>query len=620
MLVSFENVTFSYTGDVILDGVDFTVHENERVGFVGPNGAGKTTLLKLALGELHPEHGAVTVKAGARIGYLEQTGGFESQATVYKAMEEVFEEDKRLLARLSEVQREMTAADEHALKILSAKHDCLLKKIAARDSYHFDVKIKTVLNGMGFLNFYDRTVSTMSGGEKTRLKLCRLLLEEPDLLILDEPTNHLDISTLFWLEEYLTAYRGALLVVSHDRYFLDKITTRTLELERKKIYSYKGNYSTYKALKAERVLREEREYQKQCEEIEKLETYVAKNIVRATTAKSAQSRVKQLERMEVLSAPPPPPAPPRFSFTFTTTPYECVLSVENFSLEIGGKTLIDRASFALMRGDKCALLGENGTGKSTLMRFFLSNDNRVKVGRNASIAYYDQENADLDPQARVIDAFWEKHVLMAQTDVRKALAQAGLYEDDMFKKVMELSGGQRARLELSLLQSKHANTLFLDEPTNHLDLGARESLEEALKAYEGTLLFVSHDRRFIEAVATRIAVLENRELKFFDGGYDEYLKSKNAPAAPAAEKKQVATKSTDGYRTKEERAKEAQTRNRIKELEAKIPLLEAQADELNGELIAKASDYRAAQEIMQKIEAVNAEIERLYEEYEGLIG
>ena len=620
MLVNFEKVVFSYTGDVILDGVDFTIHENERVGFVGPNGAGKTTLLKLALGQLHAESGTVTVKTGARIGYLEQTGGFESEATVYEAMEEVFEEDKRLIERLNDVQRDMTAADEHTLKVLSAKHDSLLKKIAARDSYHFDVKIKTVLNGMGFLNFYNQQVNTMSGGEKTRLKLCRLLLEEPDLLILDEPTNHLDIATLFWLEEYLTAYKGALFIVSHDRYFLDKLTSRTLELERKKIYSYKGNYSTYKVLKAERVLREEREYQRQREEIEKLETYVAKNIVRATTAKSAQSRVKQLDRMELLSAPPPPPAPPRFSFTFTTTPYECVLSVENFSLEIGGKTLINEASFALMRGEKCALLGENGTGKSTLMRYFLSNDNRVKVGRNVSIAYYDQENADLDPQARVIDAFWEKYVLMAQTDVRKALAQAGLYEDDVFKKVKELSGGQRARLELSLLQSKHANTLFLDEPTNHLDLGARESLEEALKAYEGTLLFVSHDRRFIEAVATRIAVLENKELKFFDGGYDDYLKSKNAPSAPAAEKKQTAPKSAEGYRTKEERAKEAQTRNRMKELENKIPLLEAQAEELNGELIAKASDYRAAQEIMQKIEAVNAEIEKLYEEYESLIG
>lgn len=620
MLINFENVTFSYTGTTILENVAFSIHENERIGFIGQNGAGKTTLLKLILGDLHADSGEITVKSGVKIGYLEQTGGFESNASVYEAMEEVFEEDRALISRLAQVQNEMTSADEKTLTVLSARHESLLKRITARDSYHYDVRIKTVLNGMGFQNVYAQQVSTMSGGEKTRLKLCRLLLEEPDLLILDEPTNHLDIATLFWLEDYLSAYKGALLIVSHDRYFLDRLTARTLELEGKKICSYKGNYSVYKTLKAEKVLREEREYEKQVEEIEKLETYVAKNIVRATTAKSAQSRVKQLERMEVLSRPLPPPAPPRFSFTFEEPPYERVLSADSFTLSAGGKTLLEETSFALMRGEKCALLGENGTGKSTLMRFFLSDDNRVKIGRNVSIAYYDQENADLDPEARVIDAFWEKHVLMPQTDVRKALAQAGLTGDDVFKKVKELSGGQRARLELSLLQSKHANTLFLDEPTNHLDLGAREALEDALKAFEGTLLFVSHDRRFIEAVATRIAVLENKQLHFFNGGYDEYLKAKDAPAPAQAESKQPTPKTTEGYRTKEERAREAQTRNRIKEIETKIPLLEAEAEELNAELIARAADYRAAQEISDKIQNLQAQIEALYEEYESLIG
>ena len=618
MLIEFENMTFSYAGDVVLDCVSFTLHENERVGFVGANGAGKTTLLRLIVGQLRADAGNVTVKSNAKIGYLEQTGGFESTLTVYEAMEEVFAEDKELLSRLEAVQKEMEHADETALKILSAKQESLLKRIAARDSYRYDVRIKTVLNGMGFQKTYRQTVATMSGGEKTRLKLCRLLLEQPDLLILDEPTNHLDIATLFWLEEYLSSYRGALLVVSPDRYFLDKLTTRTLELECKKIHSYKGNYTAYKSLKAERVLHDRREYEKQQEEIKKLETYVAKNIVRATTAKSAQSRVKQLDRMEKLAPPPPPPAPPRFSFTYETPPYERVLACDGFSLEIGGKTLINNASFSLLRGDRCALIGENGTGKSTLMRFFLSDDPRVKIGRNVTVAYYDQENADLDPEARVIDAFWEKHVLLQQTDVRKALAQAGLYEDDVFKKAGELSGGQRARLELSLLQAKHANTLFLDEPTNHLDLGAREALEDALKAFDGTLLFVSHDRRFIEAIATRIVLLEQNGLTFFNGTYTEYLKSKTAAPPPA--KTPSAPKATEGYRTKEERAKEAQTRNRIKELENAIPLLETEAERLNAEWIARAADYRAAQELSAKIEELNEQIEKLYEEYESLIG
>lgn len=618
MLVNFENVTFSYSGDVILDDVAFSIHENERIGFIGPNGAGKTTLIKLALGLLHPDAGTVTVKSSAKIGYLEQTGGFESERTVYEAMEEIFEEDRELIARLAAVQKEMAHADESELRVLSAKSESLLKRISARDSYHYDVRIKTVLNGMGFQNVYGQVVSTMSGGEKTRLKLCKLLLEEPDLLILDEPTNHLDVNTLFWLEDYLSSYKGALFTVSHDRYFLDKLTTRTLELENKKISSYKGNYTAYKSLKAERVLHEEREYAKQCEEIKKLETYVAKNIVRATTAKSAQSRVKQLERMEKLAPPPPPPPPPHFSFSYEQTPYERVLACENFSLEIGGKTLIEQASFTLMRGDRCALIGENGTGKSTLMRFFLSDDRLVKIGRNVNIAYYDQENADLDPEARVIDAFWEKHLLMPQTDVRKALAQTGLFEDDVFKKVKELSGGQRARLELSLLQAKHGNALFLDEPTNHLDLNAREALEEALKAYDGTILFVSHDRRFLEAVATRVAVVENRTLTFFEGGYAEYLKTK-IPPAPSVPKAPPTQKSAEGYRTKEERAREAQLRNRIKELENAIPLLESEAQALNEELITRAADYRAAREISNRLEALNQKIETLYEEYESLI-
>lgn len=618
MLVNFENVTFSYSGDVILDDVAFTIHENERIGFIGPNGAGKTTLIKLALGLLHPDAGTVTVKSSAKIGYLEQTGGFESERTVYEAMEEILEEDRALIARLAAVQKEMAHADESELRVLSAKSESLLKRISARDSYHYDVRIKTVLNGMGFQNVYGQIVSTMSGGEKTRLKLCKLLLEEPDLLILDEPTNHLDVNTLFWLEDYLSSYKGALFTVSHDRYFLDKLTTRTLELENKKISSYKGNYTAYKSLKAERVLHEEREYAKQCEEIKKLETYVAKNIVRATTAKSAQSRVKQLERMEKLAPPPPPPPPPHFAFSYEQTPYERVLACDDFSLEIGGKTLIEQASFTLMRGDRCALIGENGTGKSTLMRFFLSDDRRVKIGRNVNIAYYDQENADLDPEARVIDAFWEKHLLMPQTDVRKALAQAGLFEDDVFKKVKELSGGQRARLELSLLQAKHGNALFLDEPTNHLDLNAREALEEALKAYDGTILFVSHDRRFLEAVATRIAVVENRTLTFFEGGYAEYLKTK-IPPATSVPKAPPTQKSAEGYRTKEERAREAQLRNRIKELENAILLLESEAQTLNEELIARAADYRAAREISDRLEALNQKIETLYEEYESLI-
>ncbi|MDE5896288.1 MAG: ATP-binding cassette domain-containing protein, partial [Clostridia bacterium] len=480
------------------------VQENDRIGFIGGNGEGKTTILKLLLGALTPDEGEVFRKNGARIGYLEQSGGFEGDCTVYEAMREVFREDEELIAALRETERKMAAADETELRVLSARCENLNKRIAARDSYNFEVRIRTVLGGMGFLNDCEQRVNTMSGGEKTRLKLCRLLLEEPDLLILDEPTNHLDFKTLFWLEDYLSSYRGALLVVSHDRYFLDRLTSRTLELERGTVYSYRGNYTKYKVLKQERLLSETREYEKQREEIARLQDYVARNIVRATTAKSAQSRVKQLDKMDVLEKPLPPPQPPRFSFTYEERPYERVLQAERFDLAAGGKTLLKGAEFTLMRGEKCALLGDNGTGKSTLLKYFLSNNPAVRFGRFVKIAYYDQENADLDPEERVLEAFWGKHALLSQTDARKLLAQAGLDAEDVEKKVKELSGGLKAKLELALLEARRGNVLMLDEPTNHLDLPARESLEDALKAFDGTILFVSHDRRFVEAIANRI--------------------------------------------------------------------------------------------------------------------
>ncbi|MGN0823028.1 MAG: ABC-F family ATP-binding cassette domain-containing protein, partial [Candidatus Gallimonas sp.] len=332
MLVELKNIVFSYTGVPVLSDVSLRLHENERVGLIGGNGEGKTTLIGVVTGRLAADSGERFVKSGIGIGLLEQTGGLESSSTVYAEMERVFERDRALIEKLREVERSMSTADETELRVLAAKAESLHRQIEARDSYHFDVRIKTVLNGMGFGGQYDQTVSTMSGGEKTRLKLCRLLLEAPDLLILDEPTNHLDVKTLFWLEDYLNAYKGCLLVVSHDRYFLDRLTSRTIELERGKLWSYKGNYSKYKQLKAERLAVEQKEYEKQREEIAKLQDYVDRNLVRATTAKSAQSRVKQLEKIQPLDKPLPPPPPPGFSFPYAERPGERVLFCDSFTL------------------------------------------------------------------------------------------------------------------------------------------------------------------------------------------------------------------------------------------------------------------------------------------------
>ncbi len=622
MLVSLENITFGYNDVPIVTDVSFSLHENERVGFIGGNGEGKTTLIKLILGQLTADTGVIFIKNGAKIGYLEQTDGLESNATVYEEMLSVFEKDKRLISRLEETQIAMKDASEAELRILYARAESINKQIAARDSYQAEVRVKTVLNGMGFASVYNQKISTMSGGEKTRLKLCRLLLEAPDLLILDEPTNHLDINTLFWLEDYLATYKGSLFVVSHDRFFLDKLTTRTLELERGRVYSYKGNYSKYKILKAERLALLEKEYEKQQEEIAHLQDYVDRNLVRATTAKSAQSRVKQLERIERIEKPLPPTPPPTFRFTFTERPYERVLSAENFSLVVENKTLIEGGNFLLTRGEKCALTGDNGTGKSTLLKFFLSRDNCVQTGKMVKIAYYDQENADLNPEERVLDCFWGKYSLLSQTEARKLLALSGLFTEDMDKKVKNLSGGERAKLELALLQAKHGNVLFLDEPTNHLDLAAREALERALTSFDGTILFVSHDRYFIQAIATSVALIENKTLHRFHGGYEDFLSEHKKRLQEIAQQTPPTNdkpKQTNNYRSKDDRAQEAKKKARIRQIENTLERLEEKEAFLNEQLAQNAADYEKVRTFCLQLDEIHAQSEELYAEYETLI-
>ncbi len=610
MLVSLDNVTFSYTGESVLKNVTLTVNERDRIGCVGGNGEGKSTLLNLILGRLEPEQGSITRKNGIRIGYLEQSGGFERIGAVSEAAEEVFIRDKELLKELDLVRARMAVEN---LNELARKCDALEKEIASRDSYHYPVRIATVLNGMGFGGKEKQTVSSLSGGEKTKLRLCRLLLEEPELLILDEPTNHLDVATLFWLEDYLKDYRGTLLVVSHDRYFLDRLTEKTWEIERGAVTPFKGNYSKYKVLKAERVKEQMREYEKQCETIARLQDYVDRNLVRATTAKSAQSRVKQLDKIERTEKPLPPPAPPRFSFSYETAPYEKVISSEPFDLSAGGKTLLKDVNFTLMRGEKCALTGANGTGKSTLLKFLLSGDRRVKFAKFVKIGYYDQENAGLDAGGTVLDTLRFRFPLFPLTEAYKLLAQSGIDADDAGKSVKELSGGLKAKLALAILQAEKANVLVLDEPTNHLDLPSREALEEALASFDGTLLFVSHDRRFIESVATRILTIENGTLTRFEGNYAEYLASRKEVPKKPTEKEPP--KQDASFRSKEERAREAKRRTRIREIELRLEAIEAEEAELNNQLVTFASDYEKVREITKRLEEIHLESDALYDEY-----
>lgn len=630
MLITLENVRFGYDDKIILENVNFTVSERERIGFIGANGEGKTTLIKLMAGALSPDEGRILKKSNLKIGWLEQNGGLESEKTVYDEMKSVFRPVFRAMDEQREIEREMSDTEYggERYRQLSSRYEQLARTIDAQDGYNTEVRIKTVLNGMGFAQMYGQTVSTMSGGEKTRLKLCRLLLEQPEILFLDEPTNHLDVNTLFWLEDYLKDYRGAIFTVSHDRYFLDAIVTKTFELENRRVSVFRGNYSKYKQLKAEKYEHDLKEYEKQQEEIASLKDYVARNIVRATTAKSAQSRVKKLENMEMLEKPLPPPLPPKFFFETKERSEELSLSVNGLSLAAGKKHLFDGAQFTVRRGEKIAVVGENGTGKSTLIRTLVHGHNAaVRWGRFVKIGYYDQENADLDPEETVLGALWHKHTYLSQTQARSLLAQAKLSAEDIDKKVKELSGGERAKLALVLLEAEKANFLVLDEPTNHLDLQARESLESALKNFDGTLLFVSHDRYFIQNLADKIVEIDDKKLTVYAEKYDEYTAAKKAARERAeqtakAEKEEArAAAAVPSYRSKAERAQEAKRKQLAKQTEDKISALEAEAAALTEEIARPevAADYKLLSEKCARLDALHAELDKLYEEYEKLI-
>lgn len=632
MLISADNLIFGFNGGSLLENICFTVNEGDRIGLIGGNGEGKTTLIRLILGELEAESGVSFRKNSIRIGYLAQNGGYDSTNTVFEEMRSIFTEDIRAIAALRDVEKQIAQTQENTTeyRALAQKYEALNKLISARDSYHYEVKIRSVLNGMGFEDVYEQPIHTMSGGEKTRLKLCRLLLEEPELLILDEPTNHLDMKTLFWLEEYLSTFKGAIFTVSHDRYFLDKLVGYIYELENKKLSVFKGNYTKYKVLKAEKTARLIKEYEKQQEERAHMQEYVDKNLVRASTTKMAQSRRLALQKMELVEKPVLPPTPPRFVFTYTDKPYERVLEVSALRLVAGDKVLLENADFTITRGEKCAVIGDNGTGKSTLIKEIVRGENpAVKTGRFVKIACYDQENANLDPEESVLGELWGRHITWEQTKIRSILAQAGLFAEDMDKKVRMLSGGERAKLALAVFECENGNFLVLDEPTNHLDLAARESLESALKQFDGTILFVSHDRYFIRTLAGKILELENNAVTEFTGNYDDFNAYKAAAKAKAKTNDRVpapsVSKNSDAksgyYRSKEERADDARKRVRIKKIEEEISKLEREDEEINLSLSdpSVTGNFSLLTEKCNRLEQIKKQLDDLYAEYETLI-
>ncbi len=635
MLISCTGINKFYQDSHVLRSVALTVENQDRIGLVGDNGCGKSTFLRILTGRELPdpfEHDEpqIAAAAGLRIGYLAQNAGLDGSKTVREEMTDAF-------APLLAAQETMRALEQKMETGLTAEESDEYARLSAffeiNDGYTTDVRIRTVLYGMGFDEAaLDRTVSGFSGGEKTRLALCKLLLESPDLLILDEPTNHLDFRTVGWLEDYLKSWRGALLIVSHDRFFLDRLCTSICELEHGTLTRYRGNYTAFVRLREEARARRQKEYEAQQREIAKLEDYVARNKVRASTAKSAKSREKQLEKMERIDRPYSAAKTARLQFTYVTVPPIDLLEVRNIDLTVGSgssrKTLAENLSFTVRRGEKVGIIGENGAGKSTLLkvlRNILPHRGLVRWAAGTRLGCFEQESESLNPYATVFDELHGRYPLLSDFEVRSLLGQVRLTGENVFKETGVISGGERAKLCFAILMMEHGNVLLLDEPTNHLDLSTKEILEQALEEFDGTILFVSHDRYLLDRIAGRLLVMENGTLEQFPGRFSAYQeqvrrKTEEDMQSAAAEKQRKAEEKAaeharQSFRSKEQRSLAAKRRAEQKRMEQEMDALQAEEAQLQAQLSDEAviADYPRMQAVCTRLEEIRTRSEELLE-------
>lgn len=535
ILLQAQDVSREFSGEPLFSHVTFDIQEQDRIGLVGRNGAGKTTLLKMLIGDTRPNSGEITTKKDLSIGYLAQNQGLNTDNLIWDEMLTVFKAVIQLEKEIHELENQLgdptVIANAKEFEKLSNLYDQKQQEFKARNGFGYQAEIRGVLHGFGFEEaVYQRSVNTLSGGQKTKLALAKLLLEQHDLLVLDEPTNHLDMNTLAWLEKYIKSYSGALLIVSHDRYFLDHVVTRTLDMDRKTLTAYTGNYSAYVDQKAARLKTEWKAYEKQQTKIDKLEDFVNKNLVRASTTKRAQSRRKQLEKMTVLDRPTDNNAEMHFHFAANHASGNVVLTVQKAAIGYDDHVLSAPINIELNKHHVLGIVGPNGIGKSTLLKTILGKipllDGTVRLGAGVEIGYYDQEQHNLDDKKTVLNELWDQHPLVPEKDIRSLLGSFLFSGDDVLKPVKNLSGGERARLLLTKLTMQADNFLILDEPTNHLDIDSREVLENALNDFDGTVLFVSHDRYFINRVATEILEISPHGSQLFLGDYDYYLMKK----------------------------------------------------------------------------------------------
>ncbi|MFO6498070.1 MULTISPECIES: ABC-F family ATP-binding cassette domain-containing protein [Bacillus] len=637
MILQVNQLAKSFGADTILTNIKLEVRSKDRIAIVGRNGAGKSTFLKIIAGKLSYEKGEIIKPKDLTMGYLDQHSGLDSKLTIKEELLSVFEFLKKMEQEMRSIEEQMAHADPGKLNSLMKTYDRLQQEFKDKGGYQYEAEVRSIMHGLGFAGFDDNArVQDLSGGQKTRLALGKMLLTKPDLLILDEPTNHLDIDTLTWLEQYLQNYSGAILIVSHDRYFLDKVVTQVYEISRSQSKKYIGNYSSYLKLKAEHLEKETKLYEKQQDEIAKLQDFVDRNLARASTTKRAQSRRKQLERMEVMDKPLGDEKSASFRFDISRQSGNDVLRVQDLTVSYQDQPpLLRSLDFHITRGESVALVGPNGIGKSTLLKTLVDKlkpvSGAIATGSHVTIGYYDQEQAELTSSKRVLDELWDDYPEMNEKDIRTCLGNFLFSGDDVLKPVHALSGGEKARLALAKLMLQKANFLILDEPTNHLDLDSKEVLENALIDYPGTILFVSHDRYFINRIATKVFELSPEKIEEYLGDYDYYTEKKaqqleleQLEKQKADEPKKTASEKAGAKRSYEEekewKRKERQRQRRIEEIETRITGIEGQIEK-NEELLCEPDvfqDHEKVQDIHSENEKLNLELEQLLSEWEAL--
>ncbi len=624
-----------FGGDTLFNHVHIEVQENSQIALVGRNGAGKSTLLKILAGIEAPDEGTLSKAKNIHIGYLAQNTGLSTNNAIWDEMMTVFDELIQLEKKihLLEIKLGNVAVDSSNYLAVLDEYDRLQHSFQEKNGYGYEAEIRSVLHGFHFTeDYFARKINTLSGGQKTRLALAKLLLEKPELLILDEPTNHLDIETLTWLENYLQNYSGALLIVSHDRYFLDKVVKEVYELSRSELTHYKGNYSRYLELKEERIALEWKTYTKQQTEIAKLEEFVQKNIVRATTTKRAQSRRKKLEKMERIERPKGDEKSADFLFPINKTSGNVVLTVENSAIGYEGKILAEPVDLAVRRQEAIALVGPNGVGKSTLLKSIIGEIPLIKgtihLGTNVSIGYYDQEQANLNSNKTVLYELWDNHSTTPEKEIRSILGSFLFTGEDVEKTVPLLSGGEKARLALAKLSMEEENFLILDEPTNHLDIDSKEVLEDSLIDFEGTILFVSHDRYFINRIATKVIELSSEGSKLYLGDYDYYLdkKQEELEIAQLQQEKKAASPAqipdSSGKKSfqfnKEQQKNKRTLLRKIAQLEKELAAIEERIKKIQSELIDPEyfNHHKKLQELNVELQQEEQQLEMILTNWE----